>query len=219
MKFSSAIIPVCVLAALLAACSSLDNPFGSLFHTGHDERVYNPQTGQYEWPAGKATPKPQKSAAVASALNSTPAPQTSDGRYFDPQKNEWVEVRKESPSAKPSSKPSATPAPGAGEGNPVAVSPEPMPAPPRPAQDTGVYNTSTGRIEWRSAGGPIPPSAPPGVPPPAPPGAKHWWWPFGSKSTASNSTPKPSPHPTKPTTSTAATTTAAAPVKHWWWPF
>jgi len=61
MKLSS----ISVLIAtpiLLAACNSLDNPFANLFKTGRDARVYNPQTGSFEWPADKATPRPQKSA-------------------------------------------------------------------------------------------------------------------------------------------------------------
>lgn len=176
MKLSSATILVAA-SALFAACNSLDNPFSSWFHAHGDARVYNPQTGQWEYPNQKTTPKPQKSAAVASALNTTPAPQGGgDGRVFDAQKNQWVEVHNPPASADPAA-PKVTPAPpapGAPANGPatVAVSSAPSPAAPRPNRATGIYNSSTGRIEWQSGEAPPPPVAPR----PAP--VKHWWWPF-----------------------------------------
>ena len=192
MKLSSVTILV-ALSALFAGCSSLDNPFAGWFHSHGDARVYNPQTGEWEWPNEKATPKPQKAANVAGALKSTPAPQ-SDGRYFDPQKNEWVEVR--ATPAPHSAKP--TPAPVApGEGVAVAAAPTPPP-PPRPARATGIYNSATGRIEWQASSE----TAPHGTPEPA--STTHWWWPFSSEAK-----PHPTPTPAAP---------ANPPVKHWWWP-
>ena len=51
MKFP---IPVVFLATsvLVAGCNSLDNPLAgmNLLGTGHDGRVYNAQTGEFEWP-------------------------------------------------------------------------------------------------------------------------------------------------------------------------
>lgn len=149
-------------ALLLAGCSSLDNPFAGLFHgVGHDERVYNPQTGQWEWPADKRTSKEKKSALAA-----TPAPHGfNDTRYWDPKRNQWVEQEEKLSSA---SKSKATPAPA----TPVARV-APTPPPPRGSRTTGVYNASTGKIEWQGSGEYVP-SAP--APTPAP--KKRWWWPL-----------------------------------------
>ena len=163
---------VTILAAFLclfAGCNSLTNPFARLFR-GHDERVYNPQTGEWEYPNRKgATPQPQKSAAVASALASTPTPQG------NPHSTDWVE--KHTVSASPSagsgsstqvaSNPNAPVKPAA---DPAATAPAPTPAPPRPGRATGYYNTQTGKIEWQS--GETTAAATP------PPTTKHWWWPF-----------------------------------------
>jgi len=158
---------------LLAGCNSLDNPFANLFKTGKDARVYNPQTGQFEGPAENATPRPQKSAAIASALSATPAPQhESDGRYFDPQKNEWVEIQKPRPASSSSSKPTSTPMPVTKGAPGPMVAMAPAPAPSGPARASGTYNSTTGKIEWNSAGEYIPPATP------APKSDKHWWWPF-----------------------------------------
>lgn len=164
MKIST----VTILAAFLclfAGCNSLTNPFAGLFR-GHDERVYNPQTGEWEYPNKKgATPPPQKSAAVAAALASTPPPQGS------PHSADWVEKHAAPPSAGPSTPVASNPnAPVNPSAEPAATAPVPTPAPPRPGRATGYYNTQTGKIEWQNAGATTAAAAP------AP--TKHWWWPF-----------------------------------------
>ncbi len=177
MKIS--IVPILVATlALGAGCSSLDNPLANLFH-GHDARVYNPQTGEWEYPNKKATPSPQKSAAIASALSSTPAPQGS-GHSAD-----WVEPRKvpdptSAPSNATASAGGADPASGA-----PAPAPAPTPPPPRPKRATGIYNPATGKIEWQTTGETTASANPP------PSDSKHWWWPFRGETTAS-ATPPPS---------------------------
>jgi hypothetical protein len=178
MKLFS-IATLLALSVLLTACDSLTNPFASWFHGHGDSRVYNPQTGQWEYPNGNAPASssgPKRSAAVAGAMASTPAPQqTSDGRMFDPQKNQWVEMHNaNSPgSDSPPASPSANPTPSALP---------PPPQPPRPQRDTGVYNPVTGKIEWQSSGGTTPSYAAVVKPTPKPKAntskVKHWWWPF-----------------------------------------
>jgi hypothetical protein len=168
MKLSS--ITILTAAALsLTACNSLDNPVANLFHSaGHDERVYNPQTGQWEWPAEKRAKQEKKSAAVASTLASTPVPHGfNDTRYWDPQRNEWVS--QQAPHVSTPAKPKPTPAPSepaAAAGSQFALAPT-----PRPSRATGVYNSATGKIEWQNSGESVPPEATP-----AP--KKHWYWPF-----------------------------------------
>ncbi|HEY3899166.1 MAG TPA: hypothetical protein VGM54_11165 [Chthoniobacter sp.] len=193
MKIST----VTILAAFLclfAGCNSLTNPFAGLFH-GHDERVYNPQTGEWEYPNKKgATPQPQKSAAVAAALASTPAPQGS------PHSTDWVEKHAASPSAEPVTAAASNPnAPVNPSANSAATPPPaaPAPPPPRPGRATGYYNTQTGKIEWQSGVAPAAAS---------PASTRHWWWPFGQSGE---------------TTVAAAAPAAATPAhtKHWWWPF
>jgi hypothetical protein len=159
---------VTILAAslcLFAGCNSLTNPLAGLFR-GHDERVYNPQTGEWEYPNKKGpTPAPQKSAAVASALSSTPAPQGGSARSTD-----WVEKHTASPSAGPSTQVASNPnAPVNPSADPAANAPAPTPPPPRPGRATGYYNPATGKIDWQS--GETTAAATP-----AP--VKHWWWPF-----------------------------------------
>ncbi len=157
-------------STLLTGCGSLENPLAGFFHTGHDARVYNAQTGQFEWPEEKKAPKQRKSADVAAALASTPAPAgRNDGRYFDAQKNQWIEQQPDD-AAVAAHRPKAAQHPKA-----VAATAAPLPTPvpsPVPAQATGYYNTSTGKIDW--AAGAAPARAP--MPTPAP--AKRWWWPF-----------------------------------------
>jgi hypothetical protein len=158
MKLSSVII-LAMASLLLAACSSLDNPFSNLFHFGsHDERVYNPQTGEWEWPADKRKP----SAAA------TPASHGNDTRYWDPQHNQWSQGSQErtATASKPSPAPSSDPAPAAATA-PAAPAPT-----PRASHATGVYNASTGKIEWKNPGEAVPSAAP------APEPKKHWYWPF-----------------------------------------
>jgi hypothetical protein len=163
MKIST----VTILAAFLclfAGCNSLTNPFAGLFR-GHDERVYNPQTGEWEYPNKKgATPPPQKSATVAAALASTPAPQGS------PHSTDWVEKHgTASPAAGSSGSSTQVASNPNAPVNPTADPAAPAPAPPRPGRATGYYNTQTGKIEWQS--GETTAAATP-----AP--TKHWWWPF-----------------------------------------
>jgi hypothetical protein len=159
-------------SALLAACNSLDNPLRgmNLLGTGHDGRVYNPQTGEFEWPKD-ATSRPgrtRKASELSAALKATPAPAPkSDGRYYDAQKSQWVEPPPQSNAglspnskSKPRSAAAATPAP----------SPLPAAAPstPAPARARGVYNPSSGKIEWQSSDGP----------PAATPAPRKRWWLF-----------------------------------------
>jgi hypothetical protein len=158
-------------SALLTGCGSLDNPFTRFFHTGNDARVFNAQTGQYEWPEEKKSAEQRKAPAVAAALAGAPASQErGDGRYFDAQKNQWIEVKPEGDDGS-AKRPKPTPRPPATAG----AAPEPLPPPtpgptPLPARATGYYNTSTGKIEWASG------ATAAAAPTPAP--RKHWWWPF-----------------------------------------
>jgi len=170
MKLSSVLIPV-TASLLLAACNSLDNPITNFFHgTGRDARVYNAQTGEWEWPADKRKPQEKKSAAVASAL-ATPGPNSfNDTRYWDAQRNQWVQPEQPRPSSPSKPKPSAPPAESADASS--APSAPPPPPPPRPAHATGVYNASTGKIEWRDSDANVPHGAV------APEPKKRWYWPF-----------------------------------------
>jgi hypothetical protein len=158
--------PLVILFAasgLLAGCGSLDNPFAGMnwFGTGKDARVYNAQTGQFEWPKEDQAHarKPANAGAAPVQVRKT------DGRYYDATKNQWVDTPDET--ARPSRpKPRATPtviSPGS------QVQTGPAPEPP-PAQASGVYNSSTGRIEWGTYR-PAPASTPA-------PRKKSWWWPF-----------------------------------------
>jgi hypothetical protein len=142
--------------ALFAGCNSLDNPLGNWFH-GRDQRVYNPQTGEWEYPNKKGTPAPQKAAGVASALSATPAPQAAGSS---------------SSGAAPAPTPAhSASAPMSAESAPAPV-PMATPPPPRPSKATGFYNTQTGKIEWREGG------AVASATPAAGTRTKHWWWPF-----------------------------------------
>ncbi len=160
MKFRTSAV-VLAATALVTGCNSLDNPLGGLLNTGNDARVFNSQTGQYEWPPEKRTPRPKGTPPPPVA---TPVPERqSEGRYYDPQKGQWVEADK--PGAAKSKKPSAPP---------VALKDTPAPAgtpqPARSARARGVYNPSTGQIEWTDFD-PAPEATP------APP-KKKWYWPF-----------------------------------------
>ena len=170
MKLSFLSVLLIAASAFLTGCGSLNNPLAGLFRTGRDARVYNAQTGQFEWPEEKKAPRQRKSADVAAALASTPAPTgRNDGRYFDAQKNQWVEQQPEDGAAA-SHRPKAAQRPPA-----IAGTPAPLPTPgptPAPAQATGYYNSSTGKIEWTAGA----PAAHP--PTPAPAKARRWWWPF-----------------------------------------
>jgi len=96
----------------------------------------------------------------ATAAAASTSSGSNDTRYWDPQRNQWVAGPSASPTVKPAS---ADPA-----ANPAPVAPAPT---PRASQATGVYNSSTGKIEWQNGG-----YIPPATSTPAP--AKHWWWPF-----------------------------------------
>src|SRR5678815_332294 len=101
-KFMKFPLPAALLAAsaLFAGCNSLDNPLSgiNLFGTGHDARVYNAQTGEFEWPKDQKRRARRPSPATAGAAGTTPVPERkSDGRYYDPQKSQWVEVQEEKP--------------------------------------------------------------------------------------------------------------------------
>jgi len=147
----------------VAGCNSLDNPLAGLFHTGNDARVFNPQTGQYEWPPEQRKPQPR---GPATAGGTTPAPERqSEGRYYDPQKNQWVEARDEKPTAGKLKKPASPPVV-------LMTTPVPVGTPPpvRPPRARGVYNPSTGQIEWTDFN-PAPSATPV-------PEKKKWYWPF-----------------------------------------
>lgn len=170
MKLSSILIPATALL-LLAGCNSLDNPISNLFRgVGHDQRVYNTQTGQWEWPEEKRQPAEKKSAAVASAMGgATPAPHSyNDTRYWDASRNQWVEA--DQPRTSTPAKPKPTPASSAPA--PATTQAAPPPPPPRPSRATGVYNPSTGKIDWQTSEADAPHGAV------APPPKKHWYWPF-----------------------------------------
>ncbi len=170
------LIALATTVLLAAGCNSLDNPLAGLnpFDTGHDARVYNQQTGEFEWPKDQqGRPKRgNRSSAVSSAIAgaNTPAP-NSDGRYFDSQKNQWIEPPPQSNAANEPRrpKPAATPTPAPGASVPMRTPvPRATPPPPPPSKASGVYNSSTGQIEWRETSGP----------PMATPNPKSHWWKF-----------------------------------------
>lgn len=162
-NFMKTPLPAFLAAAsvFVAGCGSLDNPFAGLFRTGRDARTYNAQTGDFEWPEDSS--KPRRAAPGGAAAG---AERKSDGRYFDSAKNQWVEAPAEGSSTSPSKPPASSPDLAA------VPSPQPVaPPPPPPERASGIYNPSTGEIEW-------------GAYDPAPPPAnrtasrKRWWWPF-----------------------------------------
>ncbi len=160
-------LPIVLLTAsvFVAGCSTLENPFGNWFGTGRDARVYNAQTGEYEWPTDSANPRARNPAA-GPAGGAAPAPERrGDGRYYDAARNEWVQAPAENVAPpRPKSRTAiATPAP--------LPPPVTAPPPPPPSRASGIYNPSTGQIEWSSYD-PAPRSAP------APAPRKKWWWPF-----------------------------------------
>jgi hypothetical protein len=99
------------------------------------------------------------------AVSASAPPGANDTRYWDPQRNQWVG----GPAQASSSSSAAKPASANASADPT---PQPAPAPtPRASRATGVYNSSTGKIEWQNGG-----YSPPMASTPAP--TKHWWWPF-----------------------------------------
>lgn len=91
-----------LLAGSLSACSDLsDNPLHALTRTGRDARVFNPQTGQYEWPK-EETPRPRPRTvaideAVRESSSSTPSkpltPGAGDDRVYNPMKQQFESPR------------------------------------------------------------------------------------------------------------------------------
>jgi len=167
MKFPLSVVFLAT-SVLVVGCNSLDNPLSgmNLFNTGHDARVYNPQTGQYEWP--KESTKRQSRVAGLGASGATPTPQPkSDGRYYDAQKGQWVEVQEE---RKTSSQPKKPAAPAMV----LMVTPKPVGTPQadRSPRARGTYNSSTGQIEWNDF------DPPPTAKPTPDKKKKNWFWPF-----------------------------------------
>ena len=76
-------------AALLTACGALDHT--DLGATGRDARIYNPQTGRYEWPdEPSSSPRKMPSAATREARTDvTP----DDDRVFNPQTGRYEKDR------------------------------------------------------------------------------------------------------------------------------
>ena len=165
MKILSSAV-VCALAISVVGCSSLDNPLSAFnpFRSGRDARVYNAQTGEYEWP------KEEGARHQAGAPAAPQQQKRGDGRYFDATKNEWVDAPRDDVST---SRPKDKPAPGSRLNlNQPVVTPAQAaePPPPSPARASGVYNPSTGRIDWDTSGA---------VPAPTPTPRKGWrLWPF-----------------------------------------
>lgn len=173
MKFP---IPVVFLATsvLVAGCNSLDNPLAgmNLLGTGHDGRVYNAQTGEFEWPKDSQKRRAHRPAPAATGTAGTatePPQRKSDGRYYDPQKSQWVEVQEETSHTTSGPKPKkATPPPVV-----LMTTPKPVgtPLPERSPRARGTYNASTGQIEWNDFD-------PPATAKPEPEKKKNWYWPF-----------------------------------------
>lgn len=73
------------------ACSPMSGG-GDLFASGRDGRVYNAETGRYEWPDEDRPRSRRKVPPGAAATRATPAPAApGDGRVYDLQKGryEW----------------------------------------------------------------------------------------------------------------------------------
>ena len=168
-KFMKILFPATLLTASLfiVGCDSLDNPLSGLLRSGHDERVYNSQTGEFEWPKDSKK-RPSNPRPAGAATGAVPAPERKgDGRYYDTQKSQWVEAAEDRESApKPRSKPAA-PAPVL-RATPVPVG---TPPPVRPPRARGIYNPSTGQIEWNDFD-PAPTARPQAEK------KKSWYWPF-----------------------------------------
>lgn len=81
--------------ALGAGCNSLDSPFADVpvLQTGRDARVFNVQTGEYEWPDGTAPRRRATSPSARRGVSRAPEPAApaSDGRPFDPVKGEFAD--------------------------------------------------------------------------------------------------------------------------------
>jgi hypothetical protein len=154
------LLAVFSLVSVLAACDSLDNPFHSaLLNTGRDARVYNGNTGQYEWPSPTPPPRPKPTPVIVkapAAPASTPMKKVAAHTPI-PQKGAFVQGK--SPDATPAPAPGiSTPTPG-----PVAT-----PPPPWATKATGYYNPGTGKIEWGAPAPPLPKFIPAKTPKPTP---------------------------------------------------
>jgi hypothetical protein len=133
------------VGSLLVACNSLDNPFHAILNTGNDARVYNSNTGSYEWPDAIGHPiQPLPKVAAATSPDPTPSKKLA-ARYYDPKKGAFV---KGTPPPKPKASPAA-----------LAVRVTPVPA---PAKGTGVYNLDSGKFDWSPSG--IPTAGKPAAP-------------------------------------------------------
>ncbi len=77
----------------LSACHSLDSP--SYPGTGGDARVYNPQTGRFEWPERDAQPAGPDRRRISSRDEPRGAPTRggADERTYHPQTGRWEQAR------------------------------------------------------------------------------------------------------------------------------
>lgn len=175
MKFP---IPALFLATsvLVTGCNSLDNPLAgmNLLGSGRDGRVYNSQTGEFEWPKDSQKRRAHRPApaAAGTAAATTEPERKSDGRYYDPQKSQWVEVREETshaPSAPKPRRPETPPVVLMNTPKPVGT---PQPVEERSPRARGKYNPSTGQIEWTDF------NPPAGTKPAPEKKDKKWYWPF-----------------------------------------
>ena len=78
-------------AVALAGCNQIELP--DYFASGRDSRVYNAQTGQYEWPDSEPKRTPYKPRVNPNEPDEPAKPlfNTSDERVFNPQtgRYEW----------------------------------------------------------------------------------------------------------------------------------
>jgi len=94
MKLSSLLVAAGL--ALGTGCNSLDSPFADVpvLQTGRDARVFNVQTGEYEWPdqtaARPRAPRPPVERSTRRAPTPSPQP-AGDGRVFDVEKGEFTD--------------------------------------------------------------------------------------------------------------------------------
>lgn len=91
-----------LLAGTLAGCSDLsDNPLSVLTRTGRDARVFNPQTGHYEWPEEEAPRKRPRTVAIDEAVRESESsprskpltPGAGDDRVFNPMTQQFESPR------------------------------------------------------------------------------------------------------------------------------
>jgi hypothetical protein len=79
-------------ASLFAGCDSLNRP--DYFASGRDARVFNPQTGRYEWPDDAPPARPRKprvslSDEPANADGRRTGLNPQDDRVFNPQTRQY----------------------------------------------------------------------------------------------------------------------------------